>query len=93
MPAAIIQPEDFQVYEIEFDRATWERVKAKVVALSPSDARYRAMAGRCIAEEVTAENLIQNHTLDNAPVRHIRPATPEERTWKTTDALLAPQRE
>lgn len=72
-------PEDFQVYEIEFDQAVWQRVKVQVVALNPLDARNRAMAGHCIAEDVLSVRLPQNHTMTDAPLRHIRPAQPEER--------------
>lgn len=75
----IFTPEDFQVYEIEFEQAIWQRVKVQVVALSPQDARRRAMAGHCIAEDVLSVRLPQNHTMTDAPLRHIRPACPEER--------------
>lgn len=70
---------DFQVYEIEFDRITTERVRVQVVAVSPQDARNRAMAGHCLAELPLDVTRIHNDTRHDAPLRCVRPAQPEER--------------
>jgi hypothetical protein len=71
------QPE-YHVYEIEYDRAVWHRVKTTVVAQSPFHARRLAMWGNGQGEEVLRSQMTQRYVLDDAPLHRIRPATPEE---------------
>lgn len=71
------QPE-YHVYEIEYDRAVWHRVKTTVVAQSAFHARRLAMWGNGQGEEVLHSQMTHRYVLDDAPLHRIRPATPEE---------------
>ena len=83
----ISETEQYQVYDVEYDRAVWERVKATVVARSPFHARRLAMWGNGQGEEVLHSQMTQRYVLDSAPLRHIREATPDELPTKAIYVL------